>query len=221
MRPPRLTYANVTATLALFLALGGGAWAVGTTRSARVIHACYAGKSGALHVSASGRCRHGQHALSWNRTGPAGQPGASGQPGPAGQPGAPGQPGAGQAFDVFFANPASPKTVSTSATTILSQPSLPAGAYAISANVALDNHTDTNATAVTCTLTAGGDSASAQAILVAGDGLISIPLSLTHTFTAPGSVTLQCNKSSAHTALVDDADLSATQLSAQTRMQQG
>lgn len=52
---------------------------------------------------------------------------------------------------------------------------------------------------------------------MAGDGIISIPLSLTHTFAAPGPVTLECTKSANHTALVDSADLIATQLDALTR----
>lgn len=99
----RLTYANVVATLAVFLGLGGGAYAVtGMPGRDGVFHGCVSNKTGVLRVVRnSTSCikpkTHGRHrtsgefAVSWNQQGPPGKPG---QPGQAGQPGQPGQPGA-------------------------------------------------------------------------------------------------------------------------------
>lgn len=86
-----LTYANVIATFALFLALGGGALAAtGLIGSDGKIRGCV-GKTGQLTVQKPGKkCSKGDRALSWNQTGPRGLQGLSGTPG---QPGAPGQPG--------------------------------------------------------------------------------------------------------------------------------
>ena len=91
----RLTYANVVASIALFLALGGGAWAsVSSLATPGVIHACYAKRSGALRVALRGGCAHSEHAISWNQQGVAGRPGAAGPQGPAGPAGPAGTAGA-------------------------------------------------------------------------------------------------------------------------------
>lgn len=88
----RMTYANVTATAALFIALGGGAYAASTGLVGRdgVVHACV-GKDGVLHVMAKGhRCGTSTARLTFNVRGPrgrrgvAGQAGAQGPQGPAG-----------------------------------------------------------------------------------------------------------------------------------------
>jgi hypothetical protein len=97
MLASRLSYANVTATLALFLALSGGAYAVSSgtaSRTARVtdrlgrFHGCFKGHgqgSGALRiVSPRSRCRRGEGAILWSQTGPAGPAGATGPAGRAG-----------------------------------------------------------------------------------------------------------------------------------------
>ncbi|MDE3070314.1 MAG: hypothetical protein KGJ43_06265, partial [Acidobacteriota bacterium] len=87
-----LTYANVTATIALFVALGGGAYAT-TSLVARsgVIRGCVKKKGGALAVIRPGRrCPKGTVALSFDAEGHAGRQGAqgpTGQAGPAGQAG--------------------------------------------------------------------------------------------------------------------------------------
>jgi hypothetical protein len=84
----RLTYANVTATLALFVALGGGAYAATSFVGADgVIHACTA-RDGVLTLIKSGkRCSKGKTAISWNQQGTPGVRGATGGPGPQGQKG--------------------------------------------------------------------------------------------------------------------------------------
>jgi hypothetical protein len=92
----RLTYANLTATVAVFLALGGGAYALsGVPDRSGVYHACVA-TSGALRVVAkSSSCRKtktvrrgkrrvripGESAIAWNQHGPQGFSGQNGTPG--------------------------------------------------------------------------------------------------------------------------------------------
>ncbi len=82
----RLTYANVMSTIAVFLALGGGAMAAThLVSSSGAISACANAHTGALRVIASGsKCHRGEAALSWNQKGPAGATGAPGAPGAAG-----------------------------------------------------------------------------------------------------------------------------------------
>jgi hypothetical protein len=93
-----LTYANVMATAAIFVALGGGAYAVSAlpARDA-AIYACKKKKGGALRaVSKSNRCKKSERKISWYVRGPKGEPGSQGSasaPGAAGAPGAVGAPG--------------------------------------------------------------------------------------------------------------------------------
>ena len=83
----RLTYANVMATGAMFLALGGGAFALtGVPDRGGVFHGCVSNRTGVLRVvnsasschKARGRGRHrdlGEFAVAWNQKG---QPGTNG-----------------------------------------------------------------------------------------------------------------------------------------------
>ncbi len=103
MRRVRVTYANVVSTVALFLALGGGAYAATAnpfvTRGG-AINGCVARRNGVLSVIRPGRkCPRatvslvlGQKGAAGAR-GPQGDPGAQGDPGPQGDPGAQGDPG--------------------------------------------------------------------------------------------------------------------------------
>jgi hypothetical protein len=98
-----LSYANVTATLALFAALGGGAYA--TTRfvgSDGMIHGCVGGGGSLTLVKAGKPCAKGKSAIAWNQQGVQGSPGTQGSnggrgpkgdAGPKGDPGAPGATG--------------------------------------------------------------------------------------------------------------------------------
>ena len=99
----RLTYANTMATVAVFLALGGGAYALsGIPDRAGVFHGCVAPKAGGLRVvKSASSCRktktirrgrrhvrvRGESAIAWNQKGPRG---LQGTPGIKGDPGAPG-----------------------------------------------------------------------------------------------------------------------------------
>lgn len=90
-----LTYAKVVATLAVVLALSGGALAAtgGFTSSGR-LQACVNGEGGLKLLKSGKRCKSGQKLVSWNQAGPAGPRGAAGAQGPAGATGAAGAPGA-------------------------------------------------------------------------------------------------------------------------------
>jgi hypothetical protein len=80
-----LSYANVMATIAVFIALGGGAYAAsgGFANSSGAIHGCV-GKHGVLSVvRPHKRCPKGTKTLTFNQRGVAGVNGAPGPPGPA------------------------------------------------------------------------------------------------------------------------------------------
>jgi hypothetical protein len=92
---PRLSYANVVSTVALFAALGGGGLAaIAATGGNRVIHACYVKKTGNLRVNAGNKkCGKKESALSFNQQGPRGAAGVAGVPGTPGSTGARGADG--------------------------------------------------------------------------------------------------------------------------------
>jgi hypothetical protein len=97
----RLTYSNVTATVALFVALSGSAYAAHATvfGSGGVLNQCI-GKHGTERAIATGaRCKRSEQFVAINEvgpTGPAGSPGLKGDAGtggPAGAQGGQGTPG--------------------------------------------------------------------------------------------------------------------------------
>jgi hypothetical protein len=96
----RVSYANVTATLALVLAIAGGALAVqGIPDRTGVFHGCVNKRSGALRLIGVGQnCRsHGKKAeflVTWNQRGRNGVNGADGRPGINGNNGTNGTNGA-------------------------------------------------------------------------------------------------------------------------------
>ena len=111
-----LTYANVIATGAIFIALGGGAYAVTALPSANsVVYACAKKKGGALRtVKKSQRCKRRERKISWNvggQAGPGGSQGAAGSPGPPGAAGSPGSPGSPGATGPAGASAATPETL--------------------------------------------------------------------------------------------------------------
>ena len=88
------SYANVASTLALVLAMGGGAYAaIGPVQNG-VIHSCFSRHTGALRVvNAGARCRRQERALNFNQQGPVGPSGLTGPAGPVGLTGAAGKTG--------------------------------------------------------------------------------------------------------------------------------
>ena len=92
----RLTYANVVATAALVLAMGGGAYAAISSIPGPdgVIHGCYAKKGGGLRlVGAGAKCAKGERAIAFNQRGPQGTTGTQGLQGVQGLQGAAGAQG--------------------------------------------------------------------------------------------------------------------------------
>ncbi len=102
-----LTYANVMATIAVFIALGAGAYAATTfVTSQGVIRGCVS-KGGQLTlVKAGGKCPKGRQLISWNQQGVPGQSirGATGASGANGANGANGGQGARGPSDGYFAS---------------------------------------------------------------------------------------------------------------------
>ncbi|HTX30044.1 MAG TPA: tail fiber protein [Solirubrobacteraceae bacterium] len=70
-RLPHPSHGTVVAYVALFIALGGSAYAV-SGRSDAPIHACASKRTGSLRLLRKGRCRRSELAIAWNRQGPAG-----------------------------------------------------------------------------------------------------------------------------------------------------
>lgn len=143
-----LTFSNVVALLALFVALGGGAYAaVGNpfVSGSGKIQGCV--KNGALDVVKAGKhCPKGTTSLSFSQTGPKGKTGTAGTSSAAGTLAAYFAYGAGAG--VVFSNTAG------TATQILAKTGVPAGTYAITGKVnldAADTHPGTGAQ-VTCEL---------------------------------------------------------------------
>lgn len=95
----RLSYANVAATAALALAVGGGTVALGGAIDEEgEIQACFDKKGrgqGDLRLLVKGRCAKGERSIAWNQEGP------RGPEGPAGTVGADGAPGSGAEVDAF------------------------------------------------------------------------------------------------------------------------
>jgi hypothetical protein len=80
-----VTYANVAATLALVLAMSGGAIAAtGGFASGGTLRACVNDEGRLKLLEAGKRCGKGKKTVSWNQNGPAGSKGATGAPGTAG-----------------------------------------------------------------------------------------------------------------------------------------
>jgi hypothetical protein len=87
-----LTYSNIMATIAVFIALGAGAYAATTfvTRQG-AIRGCVTKGGQITLVKSGGTCPKGRQTISWNQRG---VPGQSGSNGAGGAPGATGTPGA-------------------------------------------------------------------------------------------------------------------------------
>ncbi len=203
-----LTYANVAATLALFLALGGAAYAatqlprnsVGTAQLKR--EAVTAGKiakktRNQLRGTAGPQGPQG-------KTGKQGPKGATGARGAQGARGEKGEPGDLPAFEVF----GTLKPIGTGATTVLAE-NLGIGSYVVSANVAVEAAAEGT---VTCTLNGGGE---AIAKLGATE-TTTLSLSVARTLNTAGPATLTCLATGE--AIAKYANLVATQVRSQSRV---
>lgn len=97
----RLTYANVTATLALFVALGGSAYATASLVGGDgVIHACAAANGSLTLIKPGKRCPKGKSAVVWNQKGVSGSAGSQGASGAKGEQGLRGERGPAGAVSI-------------------------------------------------------------------------------------------------------------------------
>lgn len=114
----RLSYANVMSTVAVFIALGGGAYAAsgGFAGANGVIRLCV-GKRGTVTVAKAGhRCRRKTRAVLVNQRGIKGATGLQGAQGPAGPTGPTG-PATGPAGGALTGNYPDPRLADRSVTT--------------------------------------------------------------------------------------------------------
>jgi hypothetical protein len=220
-----LTYANVAATLALFLALGGAAYAatqlprnsVGTAqlRKEAVTAGKIAKKTRKQLQGATGPAGPQGQQGKTGKTGAKGAAGAKGAQGIQGPRGANGSDGTGPAFEVVTAGPKSTEGEGQ----ILSLP-LGAGAYVITADVMGHNGTgvESEPLPIACTLHAESEQSGEMTATIADGDTQSISVSLTHTFGSAGTVTLVCH--SPLTFSIPYANMIATQVKSQARAAQ-
>jgi hypothetical protein len=147
------TYANVTATAALFIALGGGAYAATGNPfagSGGQLHGCVPKHGGLLRIVKAGKhCPRGTVGLRLDQIGPTGASGPKGPQGSQGAQGAAGSRGATGATgpsNAYFA----------STTTTLATLSLPAGDYAVFGTINYSNPNTSGNDAGGCTLAVMG-----------------------------------------------------------------
>lgn len=205
----RLTYANVVASLALFLALGGAAFAAtllprnsvgtGQLKPEAVTSGKIAKKTRNQLRGATGP--QGPQGKT-GKTGAKGATGARGATGATGAKGANGTDGTGPAFEVFGTNKAVPGP-------IVAQ-NLGAGAYVLSADVSFANETGA-AVAAACTVGAGGE----MKTTVPANGSATVSASIVATFGAASAVTVNCTGTGVK---VTYANLIATQVKSVARV---
>jgi Collagen triple helix repeat (20 copies) len=211
-----LSYANVVASLALFLALGGAAFAAtqlprnsvgtGQLKPGAVTSGKIAKKTRNQLTGAQGP------AGPQGKTGPKGSAGARGATGSKGDTGARGPAGvdAGPATEVFREVA---KLIGTAPTQVLAQ-NLSPGAYVITANVVLVE-AGTTMKIVNCQLDGGG---LAETAVNGAEGIAAtVTLSTTETLGAAGTATLACETEAGGEVNAVYANLVATRVASQTR----
>ncbi|MFT3865066.1 MAG: hypothetical protein QM729_12395 [Solirubrobacterales bacterium] len=196
----RLTYANVIATLALFLAIGGGAYAA--TRLPKNSVGTAQLKKGAVTAGKIAKKTRKQLQGERGPQGPQGKTGAKGATGARGATGAKGEAGDGPAFEVYGTDKAVPGQ-------IVAQ-TLAAGAYVLSADVSLTNSLGSSAE-VSCAISGGG---TMRTTIGEGDSS-TLSMSIARTFGAAAAVAVTCSGPSGVTATY--ANMIATQVKSSAR----
>jgi hypothetical protein len=194
-------YANVTATMALVVALGGSAYAANTVRSKDIKNGEVQRVDLANNAVTSGKVRNGTLLSKDFKRGqiPAGQKGAPGAPGATGPKGDTGP------SDVFqaFRNTISPPPLPDDATTTLVTLPLAAGRYVIFGKLDFDG-----GGTMTCRLRAGDDSDRVLAS-AAGVGGWNCNMQLVHEFSAAGTAILEIDTPPGAGARAGDAKVTA------------
>jgi hypothetical protein len=192
--PRRLSYANVAATLALVFAMSGGAIAAkhylisSTTQISPKVLKKLKGRTG--------------------KQGPAGREGTPGREGPAGKAGANGERGPSAAFDVKKPEevnfPETPEFV-----TVASR-SLPAGSYAVTGKVIVNNDSTEEGAEVVCALKLGSNVIDEGGIMrmtkeLAGADRAMVVDSGVGTLASAGTARLDCKVEETHGTYLDAA----------------
>jgi hypothetical protein len=179
----RLTYSNVMATVAVFIALGGAAIA-SIPGSGGVIKACYAKSGGALRAIDSKKSCSKKHerTLRWSQQGPRGLQGVQGFQG---------QPGLNGASAGLSTAVATKTFTATGGEQTIATLNLPAGNWMIFAKLWMNN-TGASGVSPNCFLRTEGafDETDVNSGVNAD---ASWALNLPHTFASPGAATLTCD----------------------------
>lgn len=220
-----LTYANVVASLALFLALGGAAFAAtqlprnsvgtGQLKPEAVTAGKIAKKTRAQLKGEPGPAGPQGKTGKTGAKGATGPKGATGATGARGATGAAGTDGTGPAFEVFRQTP---KAIGTSSTVVLTE-SIPAGSYVISANVSLAEAAEALQT-VSCEVTGGGGAVTAVDGKVTSEFPATVPLSTTVNLGATATIALTCESPGGGEVNAVGANLIATRVVSSTRTPQ-
>jgi Collagen triple helix repeat (20 copies) len=213
-----LTYANVAASLALFLALGGAAYAatqlpknsVGTNqiRKEAVTAGKIAKKTRQQLQGSPGPAGPAGPQGKAGKQGAKGATGAIGARGAQGNTGAPGIDGTGPAFEAT-AKPAIPTAIGTGTQVV--GLSLAPGQYSTSANVVVQS---TAGATVNCTLLNGGE---ASATVPTTGGSETLSMSGTRGLAGAGSAIVLCTSTVGAAELVS-ANVTAIQVKSQSRV---
>lgn len=197
-------YANVTATLALVVALGGTAYAANTVRSSDIKNGEVKRVDLANDAVTSGKVRNGTLLRKDFRSGqvPAGPRGSTGATGATGPKGDKGDAGPSDAFQAVR-NSISPPPLPDAATTTLVTLPLAAGKYVILARLDFDG-----SGTVTCRLRAGSDS-DRMLSTAAGVGGYNCNMQLIHEFAQAGSAILEIDTPAASGVRAGDAKVTA------------
>lgn len=189
---PRLTYANVVATIALFCALGGGAYAATALPKNSV-----GPKQLKKNAVASAKVKDGSLLKKDFKAGqlPAGDRGPEGPAGPAGPRGETGPRGPS---DAYVDRTTTQIAIAGGTGTLAASLGLPAGSYVISGKVvAFNNGSQTTAD---CTLYAGAtaiDKSEVELAASAGINLLAVPVQAAVNTLGPTAVQLICTEAEA------------------------
>jgi hypothetical protein len=195
----RLSYANVMATIAVFVSLGGGAYAAITLPRNSVGETQI--KKGAVTSSkVRDRSLTAKDFKSGElKAGPEGPRGLPGNPGTPGSPGSPGAPGPSEGYAKTYASAPATCSAGVICTTSSAGPALPAGTYAIFATLnPRISEADSYVVELSCTLKAGTTADTVRTTFYDQSTTFaeshSMALQLVHTYAEPGTPTLACSR---------------------------
>jgi hypothetical protein len=199
----RLTFANVTSVVALFVALGGSATAAVLINGKDIKAGTIAGKAIKVNTIGSEKIKNGSllstdfkaGQLPAGARGPGGPQGAQGPQGAAGANGVNGQGGATGPSDIYAAGVAggSASQVTTTAPVVIASTTVPAGSYLLGAKANLALVSGTPSAFCRLASPSGGAWDYVNPALSAADpGPKFVSLAGADTFATPTVVTFEC-----------------------------